>query len=220
MPRGKPGNGAKQRTLGQARRAEEQTRLLPPDLADQILEAAVKERALVLSRIDDIEAALTELDGDLLEARRARRAATRQVWAVPPTTKQDLRGETHATKGRTVGVMTPATIVAGQHERDIAATIATLKKRRQALLAKLAEIRHIERKCREGVISVLLRVTASWRNSIAIGELLPQVKLGSSYFSDAAGNALPPEALGPDGKPLPTPAMPARDNATRLVVEG
>lgn len=200
---------AMKRKIEQAREAAEarerqKTRLLPPDLASKIIEAADREREDLLTRLESIDNELTRLRGELREARKASEATLTPIWVTPPTTRRNWRGEiVHKEGQRGAGVVNAATIEANKRVREIADAIRAQSKLRAFLINDLYEIAKVQADAEVGVVPVMLHIVGKWHNAVDLS-VMETAKLGSSFLQhavpcDAAGNPLPPEALGPDG---------------------
>jgi hypothetical protein len=187
-------------------RVEKQTRLLPPGLAEQIKKAAQAERTCLFERLAEIDKSIEQLRELKAEAKAIYRAAQETVQPAART-RIRLDGSAYSIKPRAVSVASPEVIEAAKTIRNIVAHIARFEAEKHEVHNQLAEIRKVEESADRGVIPALLHVTAGWRNRVDLSGLPDPAPIARSYriYCDPLGNPLPPEALGPDGKPLPTP---------------
>jgi hypothetical protein len=198
----------------QRREAEDRTRLLPDDLADQILRAAQVERKRLLDRIDAIDE-----DIETLEARKdalkseyhdalIKRAPTRRV-------KRNLDGSVEIIeKEHERYVVGEAAIEVGKRRRAVQEHITMLHRAKAQAGGDLRALTKVEAAAERGVATVLMHIVKKWHTRVNIGRLADKVPMGRSHFADAAGNELPDEALDENGRPARLPsAREARQEA-------
>lgn len=226
MPRGRVTDryeSWKQRKIKeQQQRAEERVKLLPQDLAQQILDAAEKERARIQERIEVLDESEARLDQWIEELTAEKLEATRPADPEREVTKIDARGkEVTVTRG------SDARRISTAESREIGCKLRRLKQRkathqaeRRHRLRQLADVGKVEAAARRGTVNAVLAITRDWQNTIDLGGLAPKVPV-ARRFCDAAGNVLSPEALDDDGQPaaLPT-ARQARAAADGPLVVG
>ncbi len=204
-----------------AERADLARRLLPADLAEQILTECGRERGAILARMAVIDGSLTNLD--LMRAKvREQQRATIEPIETPSRVKNNLDGTTTEipAQDRGRGRVTKDALELNATIRKMAKHKRALELERQALQGDLHEIRRIEADARRGVMPALLALTDKWRSRMSlVGTLLPPVKLGAS-FTDAAGNPLPPTALDENGQPLTDYHSPRPGEKSPLMMGG
>jgi hypothetical protein len=194
-------NWLNRKKIEQTERAKTRTKLLPEDLQAQILGACDREAQLIRERIAWIDVELDRCKGLLAEARAAERAAATPVLGRPGA-----------------GIQNQAMVDAHQRTQAIANAIERLKAERTDRWSQLGEIRRVKAQTETGLVSGLLAITQGWTNRVEIGGLADRIPAGRSYFVDAAGYKLPETALDDEGKPLPTPSVPAQRSNTPLEV--
>jgi hypothetical protein len=214
----------KQRKIKQQqRRAEERTALLPDDLAEQILDAAEKERVRIQERIEVLDKSEARLDQWIEELAAEKLAATEPTDPERTVNKLNAHGESvEVTRGSDARrVTTPASREIGCKLRRLKQRKATHQSELRHRRRQLADVARVEAAARRGVVSAVLAITRDWQNTIDLGGLAPKVPLARRYC-DVAGNVLDPEALDDDGQPaaLPTARQAREEAGGPLVVEG
>jgi hypothetical protein len=169
-----------------ARREAEKVKLLPPDLAACILEAADIERARLLARLDEIDRALDDLAGRIQEARSAEREAV-LVVENPPVIRERLDGQTVAIPQRPILIRGQAAIEAGKLTRGLVGWRARLEAERGDVYRRLREVREVRRSVEQDVVTGLLHIVRGWQMQISaiLWKLLPPQ---SAISSDRGGN--------------------------------
>ena len=202
------------RKLAAQREAEERVKLLPPDLATQILEACGRERQAELARLEVIGQEEARLQEAIAEVRQQLHDAA-DVIEQPSRRRRRLDGTVVEKPRRGVRVMGQRAIAVRKNLKRLEDHLAALRRERQLIQSKLREINQVEAHAEEGTVSALLHLTNRWRNKIAFGrgmDLPPEARLSRAAIPcDALGNPLPPEALTADGRPAPLPRRPGHE---------
>lgn len=185
----------KVQTVKEIRQAAVGRRLLPDDLAQQICQAADRERALILERISLDEKRFAALTEQLANARQAERAA----WEVTPARTVERERVDGSIYHRQIGPISKkgvAAIEAGKKVRAISNQIEALKAQRAQMQNELNEIRRVKRCAQTRVMSALYAIVGTWNNRVEVGVLAPRIPLARSYRCDSAGNPWPDEGDG------------------------
>lgn len=167
-------------TIEQIRERQVQSRLLPPELREQILESSSVERERVLERIDEIDTALSILRAHRREARKAEQEARERVLP-PAETVERLDGSERVIQRRPYRMVTEASLEARQTTQVIERRIKRLKHERVLRMSELGQIRQIRKQAEAGIIPAMLAITHAWRHPPNIGILAPEVRPGRSY---------------------------------------
>lgn len=181
-------------TVEEIRQATVEYRLLPADLAQQICQAADRERELTCEKIRGIDAQLQALGEERARARQLEHDAL-IVRPGRVITRQRLDGSFYELHTRPAYERGAAAMEAGRQVRAISQRIAALKEHRQLLMSDLGAIGRIRAAASRGKVTPLLAITANWHNRVDISALQPAVPLGRAFLADPFGNPLPPEAL-------------------------
>lgn len=175
-------------------------RLLPADLAEELLANSEIERKRLLDRLAIVDRNLERLDVHLARAR----AQEAQVKGLIParTMLKELGDGTMVEKTRRAAVVaTPESMERRQVCAQFRRQIKHNKAERRQLQSELSEIARIRAIARRGELNELLGLAARWSNPVMSITLTRITSSSPLRFTDAAGNELPPEALGPDGRP-------------------
>lgn len=168
-----------------ARREAEKTKLLPPDLAERIAEAADTERARLLARLDEINKGLDDLAGRIQEARRAEREAV-IVVENPPLIRERLDGQKVEIQQRPTLIRGQKAIEAGRVTLYLVNWRARLEAERADRWRQLAEVRQVRRCAEQGVVGAVLAIVRKWKADIPLlWRMLPPQ---SAVPSDREGN--------------------------------
>lgn len=185
-------------------------RILPEDLRDRLLEGIAQERTRILARLEVIDESMDRLGAMRLEARAAQQAVL--IPVAPPAARPRIRldgsrSERPAASAPTCYMIGKEAIEAGQTIRAIERHLARFKAERLGRVSELGDLRRLDAELEQNLLSSLIRLGEQFREPVLIGALARKVRLGGTFggYSDASGSPLPPEALGPDGRPdLPT----------------
>ena len=168
--------------IGRRDRVEQSLRYLPPDLAEQIIEAADQELARLEERRQTVKASLARLE-DAIAEHKAETAA----GSVTDERGAGVKSEAGAERSVELGRLTAW---AAAHRQELS-----------GLASKEGEARKVRRDAEAGVVSALLTVTSGWRGGgPGLFRLEGLRDVAVSVPSTSTGEPLPPEALDERGK--------------------
>jgi hypothetical protein len=187
------------KSLGASARAEraqrereaEQARLLPPDLAAQIVQLCDNERDWLLTRIAAIDDELTVLDARIAETRAASTAAA-HVVAQPPDRRETWDGRVAEVPKPALVIRGEASIAAGYGLGPMFTYRRALEEERAGRQGQLHEVAIVKRNAQEGgAVAAVLSIVRGWHTRLEIGTnfLAPAAKAMGTP-ADSRGNPL------------------------------
>ena len=168
--------------IGRRKRVEDGLRVLPSDLAEQIIAAADRELERVEERRATVKESLARLEAAIADHREETKALT-----VTDERGAAVKTQEHAERSIELGRLS-------DWKRAHLAELTDLD-RQQSEAAK------VRRAAEAGRVHALLTITSGWRNpGPGLFHLEGLKNLVPAGPSDPAGNPLPPEALNERGE--------------------
>lgn len=144
--------------------------LLPPGVAEQIIEAAGEEREAILAHMAAIEAKIEEYE-DLRKRIYQKASGLAKVIERAPVVHKTLEGQERTIERRPVRVKTKEQIELEQDAREIERRQRNLRSDLAAWRSRLAAVQKVERAARSGVVTVVMTMAANWRNTAVAGHI-------------------------------------------------